>query len=202
MQDGIILAFAFTCLILVLYTWNMKESFSQPLIRIEGSYNNYVIQVRVRERNDKFVAANKLAKLAYNLNKLVRACEMDKKFDNGKVGFMKQNWNPNNIEESDPDSNTTSFSLNKGKKLVFCIRHKDDEGTFVDDNTILFVGIHELAHLMTTEVGHTPLFWKNMKILLEKAVDIGIYSPENYEAAPKKYCGIEITSTPLSDYSL
>lgn len=112
---------------------------------------------------------------------------------------MKQNWKPNNIQESDPDSSTTSYSLNKGQTLVFCIRHKDNEGTFVDDNTLAFVGIHELAHLMTMEVGHTPLFWYNMEDLLEVAVKHNLYRPENYEASPKQYCGIEITSSPLRD---
>lgn len=113
--------------------------------------------------------------------------------------FMKQNWKPSNIQESDPDKNTTSYSLNKGQTLVFCIRHKNDQGTFVDSNTLAFVGIHELAHLMTMEVGHTPLFWSNMEALLEVAVKHKLYRPENYEQQPKKYCGIEITSSPLKD---
>ena len=116
-----------------------------------------------------------------------------------RFAFLKSNWNTDTIEESDPDSNTTSYSLNKGSKLVFCIRHKDNQGTFVDDNTLVFVGVHELAHLMTTEVGHTPLFWENMKLLLEIATKHKLYTPENYEAQPKRYCGIEITSTPLND---
>lgn len=69
----------------------------------------------------------------------------------------------------------------------------------MDSNTLTFVGIHELAHLMTTEVGHTPLFWSNMEVLLEVAVKHKLYRPENYESQPKQYCGIEITSSPLKD---
>ena len=50
----------------------------------------------------------------------------------------------------------------------------------IDDNTVLFVVIHELAHIMTHEVGHTPLFWNNMKYLLEVGEKVGIYQPVNY----------------------
>jgi hypothetical protein len=160
------------------------------------------MKFRVRDRNDKILAANTLARLTQSLEAVITALENDKELGRkyaDKLSFLKSNWKPENIEESDPDSSTTSYSLNKGNKLVFCIRHKDNDGTFVDDNTLVFVGIHELAHLMTTEVGHTPLFWSNMKILLEVATKQGIYKPENYEANPKKYCGIEITNSPLND---
>ena len=49
---------------------------------------------------------------------------------------------------------------------------------------------------MTEDVGHTPVFWSNMKFLLEEGESIGIYTPEDYEKNPKMYCGQEINSTP------
>ena len=49
---------------------------------------------------------------------------------------------------------------------------------------------------MTDEVGHTPLFWDNMKYLLEEAEKINIYKPINYEKEPVQYCGMEINTTP------
>ena len=67
----------------------------------------------------------------------------------------------------------------------------------MDMNTIIFVSIHELAHIMTPETGHTPLFWDNMKYLLEKASSIGIYNPVDYSKDPRMYCGMEINSTPM-----
>ena len=45
----------------------------------------------------------------------------------------------------------------------------------MDDNTILFVIIHELAHVMSLSVGHTEEFWSNMKFLLEQAESINLY---------------------------
>ena len=202
MFNSLLLAVVFTLLISVLSGWVVKESFSNPLITVEGQAGSYKMNYRVRDRSDRVLAANTLARLTQSLNSVIIAFENDAEIGRkhaDKIAFLKSNWKPENIEESDPDSSTTSYSLNKGNKLVFCIRHKDDDGTFVDDNTLVFVGIHELAHLMTTEVGHTPLFWSNMKMLLEVATKQGIYKPENYEASPKKYCGIEITNSPLND---
>lgn len=195
-MSELLLIFVMTLLVIILTSWVTKENFSNPLVSVEGHNGSFRQVFRVRDREDKQEAANRLAKLTKTLDHLVHICGKEK-IAKEKVAFMKHNWNPSNIEESDPDSNTTSYSLNKGKKLVFCIRHKDNQGSFVDDNTLAFVGIHELAHLMTTEVGHTPLFWSNMKLLLEVAVKHNLYTPENYENQPKKYCGIEITSSPL-----
>ena len=50
---------------------------------------------------------------------------------------------------------------------------------------------------MTPETGHTPLFWDNMKYLLEKASSQGIYMPINYSESPVEYCGMDINSTPM-----
>ena len=66
----------------------------------------------------------------------------------------------------------------------------------MDDNTILFVVIHELAHVMTISTGHTEEFWANMKFLLEQAEDINIYVPVDYSQNNTEYCGMMITSSP------
>ena len=199
-MESLLIVVVITVLVVVLSSWVVKEKFSSPLAPVEGvdTDSDFRLKVRVRDGSDKQLSANILTRLAYRLGKVVKLYEQK---DKHKAQFLVQNWNPTNIEESDPDSDTTSYSLNKGQKLVFCIRHKGDDTSFVDDNTLTFVGIHELAHLMTTEVGHTPLFWSNMKTLLDVAVEHNLYIPENYEAKPKKYCGIEITSSPLDDSS-
>ena len=49
---------------------------------------------------------------------------------------------------------------------------------------------------MTEEIGHPPIFWENMKYLLEESEKVGIYKPINYEKEPEQYCGMEINTTP------
>jgi predicted metal-dependent hydrolase len=55
------------------------------------------------------------------------------------------------------------------KKLYFCIRQKDEDETLVEENTITFVAIHELAHIMTKSIGHTDEFWNNFKRLIKRS---------------------------------
>ena len=89
-----------------------------------------------------------------------------------------------------------AYSLNKGEELSICIRDKDTE-EFMDNNIIMFVAIHEIAHIMNEETGHTPAFWDNMKFLLQEAISLGIYKYTDYSAQPVMYCGMEINATPL-----
>ena len=67
----------------------------------------------------------------------------------------------------------------------------------MDLNTMMFVAIHELAHLMTAEIGHTPTFWNNMKYLLKKGIEIGVYKKQDFRNNPVTYCGTKITNSPL-----
>ena len=67
----------------------------------------------------------------------------------------------------------------------------------MDNNTMMFVAIHELAHLMTKKIGHPPEFWDNMKFLLEVGVKENIYIKQDFANNPKDYCGMTITDSPL-----
>jgi hypothetical protein len=62
---------------------------------------------------------------------------------------------------------------------------------------MIFVAVHELAHIATESIGHTDEFWKNMRYLLEQSIDIGIYTKQDFKDKPVKYCGINVTSSPL-----
>lgn len=147
----------------------------------------------VRKLPDKDKAADVLSKLADELDKLVK--HMYAKYpDNADVKLLYGNFNKANISEGAPDSGYTSYSVNKGEKIVLCIRQKEDNA-FVEMNVLLYVSIHELGHLMTDEIGHTPKFWGNFKWLLQEAVDIGIYKKVDYSKKPANFCGIKVSSS-------
>lgn len=101
--------------------------------------------------------------------------------------------------ENDMASPDTSYSENKGQKIVVCLRDKTKPPQYpiIDENTIMFVMLHEMAHLMTETIGHTQEFWTNFKRILHDAVQLGIYHPVNYAQRPTPYCGMTITDTPL-----
>lgn len=160
--------------------------------------------VLVRNLDDKQEAANLLAKIRENLVKLVEYTSNEKNFKDNKKEYeeykealerMKNNFRPDNISESSPNNNYTSYSINKGEKIVFCIRSKKT-GELVDLNTMMFVAIHEMGHLMSASVGHTQEFWKNMKYLLHRGEEINIYNHVDYAEDSVEYCGTMITDTP------
>jgi hypothetical protein len=149
-------------------------------------------QYLVRKLSDAQDAADYIADIAKRLNRLVRHM-MAKHSDNEDVQRLYRNFNSDAISEGSIESGYTSYSVNKGEKLVLCIRQKDR--SFVDKNVVMYVAIHELAHIMTKDIGHTDTFWKNFKFLLEEAMDVGLYKKENYRDKPQDYCGIKITNS-------
>lgn len=153
----------------------------------------------VRERSKLEMAANLLARTTKKLNALVY--HMKKNLPDNKITkLLKERYNPKKIQETLPTSEHTAYSENKGEKLAFCLdKNKDGSGKLIDENTLMFVALHELAHIGTEKVGHTDEYWQNFKFLIEQAKEIGLYDPVDYAKNPKKYCGMSITDNPYFD---
>lgn len=155
----------------------------------------------VRNLDDKKDAANLLAKIRKNMEELCKFLKDTHPNDDRIVRLIKK-FNPNRISETEKGSKYTSYSVNKGEKIVLCLRARDNTEKLIDENTLMFVSLHELAHIMTKSVGHKKEFWKNFKFLLKNAINLKMYAHEDYNNNPKKYCGITITDTPMNDSSL
>ena len=112
---------------------------------------------------------------------------------------MVQKFNPTKISETLPTSEYTAYSENKGEKLAFCLDKRKNGTTLIDINTLTFVAIHELAHIMTKTEGHKQEFWENFKFLLEQAKAANIYQPVDYKKNNEPYCGMDITDNPYYD---
>ena len=164
------------------------------LEKVKASNGNEYL---VRNLSDKVEAANKLGSISDTLKNLVNSLNENDDNKGKYIQKLKKSFNPEYITENIPGSIYVAYSVNKGEELSLCIREKGSE-KFIDYNTIIFVAIHELSHIMTPETGHTPLFWDNMKYLLEQASSQGIYMPVDYSQSPVNYCGMDINSTPMN----
>lgn len=153
----------------------------------------------VRERNNVQNASNLLARTSEKLEYLVK--NMGHRYpDRENVKKLVENFNPTTIKETLPTSEFTAYSENKGEKIAFCLnKKKTNNNNLIDSNTLMFVAIHEVAHVMTTSIGHTEEFWNNFKFLLENAVELNIYTPVDYKKEPEEYCGMDITDNPYFD---
>jgi len=154
----------------------------------------------VRDREKLQEAADLLAKITNKLKRLVEYMG-EKHPDKENVKRMVNGFKPQRIMETLPTSTLTAYSENKGEKMAFCLSPKKNNGenTLIDEHTLTFVAIHELAHVATKSVGHKTEFWENFKFLLENAKEAGIHEPRDYNKSPKTYCSMKITDNPYHD---
>jgi len=169
-----------------------KQRTEVSLVRSSIDGQEYVVQ----NKPDKQKAADCLAQIKLNLVRLVDHCKSTNAKDE-RVKRMVLKFDPNAIAEGDESARYTTYTLNKGEKMVFCLRTRDYNDHVHDVNLLTFVAVHELGHIMTVSEGHTPEFNKNFQYLIQEAVKAGIYTPIDYRRNPKPYCGIEVTDTPL-----
>jgi len=152
----------------------------------------------VRETPKLELVADLLARVTKKLVDLVKY--MGEKYPTREnVKRLVEKFNPKKISETLPTSTYTAYSENKGEKLAFCTTTTKEGSKLIDENTLTFVAIHELGHVMTESIGHKKEFWENFKFLLKNAVQMGIYNPIDYKNKPKKYCGMTITDNPYYD---
>lgn len=172
-----------------------SDAFNLKCIISDVDGNKYC----VRERNKLTLAADMLARTTTKLKQLVE--HVSKKYpDRENVKRLKAGFNPTKVVETLPTSEYTAYSENKGEKIAFCLDTEKGNNKLIDENTLTFVGIHEISHIATKSVGHNDEFWKNFKFLLGEAVEMKIYTPIDYKKKPQKYCGMEITDNPYYDY--
>ena len=160
-------------------------------------------QYKVRDMPDKQEAANLMARLRVRLMKITDALE--KKYpDKPQVKHLVKNFrsDPSRFIEATPDSEHTSYSINKGEQIYMCLRQREGPNeSLVNENVMTFVSLHELAHVCTESIGHGPDFWNNFGWLLKEAEALGLYQYTDFQAHPVSYCGVYITDSPRYDPS-
>lgn len=152
----------------------------------------------VRDLEDKSKAANMLARLKKNILKLkthlVSNKEQYKEFEE-YINQLSQKIKGVEISESSEDSVYTSYSVNKGEQIVFCLRSKNRKNRLHDMNLVMYVALHEIAHVACPEFGHTDLFKKIFAFFTKVAIDKGMYTKINFSYDPTEYCGLMITES-------
>ena len=153
----------------------------------------------VRDRKDLSQTADLLANVTQKCTELVNYVDKKYKSENEGIVRLVENFNPKSISETLPTSELTAYSENKGEKIAFCLTKKKEGKKLIDLNTLTFVAIHELSHLMTKSIGHKLDFWQNFKFLLENAKEANIYNPVDYKKEPNEFCGLTINDNPYYD---
>jgi predicted metal-dependent hydrolase len=169
-----------------------------PTVKVRSTVDGQ--EYRVRDLPDKQQAANLLAKLRLNLATLTDSL-LQTYPHKKQVQRLSENFraDPNRFLESTPDAEHTSYSVNKGESVHLCLRQRDGSEKLVDPNVMMFVSLHEMAHMITESIGHEPEFWNNFGWLLREAEQRNLYKPTNFKSHPVTYCGVQITDAPKYD---
>lgn len=155
------------------------------------SYDN--IYYKVQNGINKYKSLYLLTKLRINCNYLLN--NLDKSnfiYNKYKLRFeyIKNNINNIIIDEKSIIDSDTSYTIDK-KKIILCLKSKKNN-KYHDINNLKYILIHELAHVICPENGHTELFYSINKFLLKEAIRLGIYKKQNYKINPIEYCGIKL----------
>lgn len=68
-----------------------------------------------------------------------------------------------------------SYTINK-EKVHICLR--DENSNYYNDNMLMYVALHELAHVLCDEIGHTEKFNAIFDELLIRAEKMKLYDPD------------------------
>lgn len=168
-----------------------------PVTKTKGPDGEYYI---VRDMNDKTNAVANLANIRKECFRL-KDVVIREHPDDDRSKRLIENLTPERtlFSEATPDSQFTSHTKNKGEAIIFCLRQRDKDEKLVDMNTMMFVAIHEMGHVISATVGHNDEFWDNFRWLLGIATKHGFYKNVDYKAQPQEYCGMVITDNPALD---
>jgi hypothetical protein len=174
----------------IYYIYNYYTNIGLMKVKSRIDDKEYTVQIK----DDSLEAANLIAKIREKLVVLMEHLEKSFSLNDERVRLLKKNFRPDRLKEGVDTPGYTSYSINKGEQIVLCLRSNDK---LVDLNTMLFVVLHEFAHLSTESIGHTEEFWDNFKWILEESINIGIYTKQEFKVKNVEYCGMTITSSPL-----
>ncbi len=191
----IIFILALVCIIYVLY---FKIAYNDMTYIKSNIDNQYYL---VRNVSDKQEAANTLAKIKQNIlllstNLYAHINDPENVKYKEYITRLYQKAPTIIIVESTKDSIYTSYSVNKGEQIVFCLRKRVLPNELHDINLMMYVVLHEISHVACPIYdNHGPLFREIFNFITLNGIKLNIYSKIDFFTNPVNYCGLLITDS-------
>jgi hypothetical protein len=203
MGDRRWIGYLLACVVLVIMSYVIfTNAMPEGLFMSEGMVASSIDKEEYlvcEEYPNKHDAANILAEINRMYVRLITHLKR-KKMDTrwaSSIEYLVSNYNPTVLGEHIPSNlKYTSYVARKGQKIRLCLRTPEDRMKFHDMNTLRFVALHELAHMMTRSYGHEHDFWDTFRFILAEADSLEMIKLIDYRLAPQRYCGIIIESSP------
>ena len=168
---------------------------------VKSNVDNHIYTIRSgKGKGDEYLtkSADTLAELNIRIKKLVD--HVHKKHGNRHyIKELEKRYHKDILSEAAIDSRYTTYTIDK-EDMHVCLRTRDDHEQLYDINLLVYVLLHELAHLANYSRsgqpihGHGKEFSEIFKLLTKEALAIGIYRYENYYRRPVEYCGMTLNS--------
>ena len=145
-------------------------------------------------------AVDLIGQLDHNVNKFTNY--LIKKYPKDeRVLRLHRNIQNTVYKETPHKEGESAYTINKGEFINICLRHKKDNKPLHSLNTLMFVVIHEMAHVMSVSIGHNAEFMNNFRFLLREADGINInYEPIDYSEENMTYCGVNVSHNPYYNH--
>jgi predicted metal-dependent hydrolase len=181
-------------ILIMIYLLFKMEKYEVTYVKSNVDGQTYL----VRDLKDKQQAADLLANIRKNILTIVNYVDKNK---TGKykeyeqyIDQLKDRIQNVVISESSEDNGYTSYSVNKGEQLVFCLRSKYNNKLY-NINLLMYVVLHEMSHIASPTYGHGPPFKKIFAFLTNVAIELNLYHKLNFNKEPTEYCGLLITDS-------
>ncbi len=161
-------------------------------IHVVSTFDGKVYSV-LKDIHDPIESANVLAQL--NQRILILKNHLQKEYpENIITKRLVKGYNAKLLSEAQIQSGYTTYTIDKSDIKV-CLRTRDDYKKLYDINLLMYVLLHELAHVCNLTMGHDDNFKNVFEFLVQRALEINIYSYDDYRLNPKEYCGITLSSS-------
>ncbi len=196
----------FILLIIVILIIYYLDTTSVSYVKSDIDNNTYIIRRSNKSKQFLKKSANTLAEINKRILDLIIHLKKTYYNDEYKGYFIKileKKYSHKILSEASVDSRYTTFTVNKNDMHI-CIRTRDENESVYDINLLLYVILHELAHLVNYDKDGTPIdgveshgtqFRYIFKFLVEEAIKIGIYTYKDYSKYPENYCGITLNTS-------
>jgi predicted metal-dependent hydrolase len=175
-----------------------------------STLDNRKYRVRNGPENIKKMKCDLLANLKNKMDFIIYSLSKEPDI-NENINRLLNNWSRGivikEIGSMEPDA---AYVINKQYLSIclknFCNSTNCDKYTLDNINLLTYVGIHEMAHIMSEEIGHGKEFKNNFKFLLDYSKNLKIYDPllkDEFPVyielsklkTPESYCGVSIINS-------
>ena len=189
----------FTVILSYLFYLYVYDGTEKIKSKLDNKYYN------VRSVKGKEEKANLLALINLKLDTIVNSLKNSEYSSNSNVQRLVANWSKGvSIKEIGKLESDAAYVINK-QHMSFCL--PENTAKSIDNiNLMTYVGIHELAHVMSIESGHGNEFIKNFEFLLNYAKRLNYFDPLTNSYLPvyiqlnklntaDNYCGVPLINS-------